>query len=133
MLKRMAYIRSAGGNNAYVRTWLVFLGSIGFCIAEGVIFQQYFCTAFSIALTTSGWAFRKSIMEWGTEYARRSSLILFTYGVVLLAAKYMGFGHHVQLVLIGVATVLMFNLNYWTISEAVVVEHERIRNEQNAG
>ena len=128
----MAYIREAGGNNVCWRTWFVLLGSIGISVAEWVIFRGLVCAVLAIVLTGLGLKFRKSIMEWGTEYRQRSTLMLFSYGIILFAAKHFGLGHHIQLVVIGIATVLMFNLNFWSISEAVVVEREQIQDDTTA-
>lgn len=120
MINRMRLIREVGGAPAFVSTLIVLLGCIAFPVFEFSAFGTLYCAAFVAALTTLGWLFRKRIMEFGAEYQKRTRVILFLYGAVLVSTKYLGGGYHAQLVVITIATAIMFNLNLWSVSEAVI-------------
>jgi hypothetical protein len=124
MFRRMKLIYDVGGIWPAISTWVVLLGAIAFPVAEWLLFRSVFCLMVVIGVTFLGWLMRRRIMEIGPVYSIYSTRILFAYGVVLFLTKRLGFGHHAQLVVITLATVLMFNLNFWTVSEAAIADQE---------
>lgn len=120
MFKRLALIRDAGGTNTYIRTWIVLLGTVILSAGEWLFFGSVIGGCAAIVLTIAGWCFRASIMEMGAVYGKHSMLILFVYGFILFLTKRLGFGQHAQVVVITIATAFMFNLNFWSISEAAL-------------
>lgn len=124
MLHRISLIRQVGGTGPFIRTCLLLVASIVMSAVEVAYFGGVTGGIAAVVLTMAGWYFRTQIMELGAAYAKASSLILLVYGVVLFLAKYSGFGIHGQLVVIIIATVIMFNLNFWSISEAALQETE---------
>jgi len=126
MLHRMALIRDFGGNGPFIRTWIVLIASIVFPVLEWSFFGGITGSCAVVTLTIAGWYFRNSIMEMGEFYNKYSTLILFVYGVVLFLTKRLGVGLHGQLIVITIATVVIFNLNFWSISEAALFERNEL-------
>lgn len=100
------------------------LGSIGFSLFEYLQFGTFYSGVAFLILTASGWLFRKRVMEFGVEYGSRARTILVTYGLTLFLAKSFGASDLVQLCAISLATTVMFNLNLWSLSEAILVDRE---------
>ena len=63
-------------------------------------------------------------MELGANYSRHSGRFLIAYGVLLLIANYAGLGVQIQLAVIAITCMVMFNLNFWSITEASIVDQQ---------
>ncbi|GIX00252.1 MAG: hypothetical protein KatS3mg111_3584 [Pirellulaceae bacterium] len=124
MFRRLHLIREFGGPVAYRATWVVLLGSILLPVWEYVAFQSLIGAAIVGMVTLLAAIFRRQLLRWGSEYRRWSRGILWVYALVLLATRLFGYGHHVELLVIIAATAMMFNLNYWVISEAALLFDE---------
>lgn len=124
MLTRTSYLLSIGGWNVFLRTAFMLLAAIGFSIFEYFQFGGIYCASATVLLTFVGWMFRNKIMEFGADYRHQSSRILSAYFVCFLIAKYSGLGNELLIVIITVGCMLMFNLNFWSITEAAIVDDQ---------
>ena len=112
----------AGGWNCFLRTLLMLLTAVALSIAELVLFSESYCGALVIMFTFTCWCFRKSIGTLGADYSRYSGRFLSAYGLALLVADRAGFGVQSKFAVVTFACIFMFNLNFWSITEAAVVD-----------
>ena len=101
------------------------LAAIGLSIFEYFQFGRFYCVIAIILLTLVGWFFRNTIMDLGENYSRQTSRILPAYFACFLIAKYAGLGTELLIVIITIGCMLMFNLNFWAITEAAIVDDQR--------
>ncbi|MFO0455024.1 MAG: hypothetical protein ACK5Z0_03370 [Planctomycetota bacterium] len=129
MLKRFGYLYSIGGWNCFLRTLLMLLVATGISVVEYKYLGGLYCALMTVVLTAAGWFFRKTIMEIGPQYRRYARRIFTFYGVLLFIVVRADLGRQVQLAVICLACVAIFNLNFWSISEAAIVDEENAANE----
>ena len=129
MFYRMALIRSATGNGPFIRTLIFLFASMGLPIAEWFIFGACYGGPVVIVLTILGWMLRSIIRRLGDYFQVVMMIVLVAYGGLLLMFKTQGYSNHAQLVLITAATAIVFNLNYWYISETVIYRRGLDRRE----
>ena len=129
MFHRMALIRSGTGNGPFIRTLIVLLASIGLPIAEWFIFGACYSGPAVLLLTFLGWLSRGAIRRLGDHFQVFMMTVLVIYGGLLLLFKTQGYSNHAQLILITIATAVVFNLNFWYISETVIYLRGLVREE----
>ena len=112
-----------------LRTVLMLVTAVGVSVAEFVMFGGVASALLTAGLTFAGWTARKWIMERGANYRAQTSKILPVYFACYLIAKYAGLGTQIILAIITVGCMLMFNLNFWSITEAAVVD-EQLNDEE---
>ena len=93
-------------------------------IAEVVLFREIYCGGLTIILTLIGWTLRKSAMKLGANYSRYSRRFLFLYGLGFFVADRAGCGVQMKLVVIAFACIVMFNLNFWSITEEAMANQQ---------
>lgn len=125
VLNRFSLLLNVSGWNVFLRTMLCLVTALGLAIAEFVLFREMYCGIITIVLTLLGWCFRRAIMKLGANYSRHSRRFLFVYGLFLVIANYAGLGVQIQLAIIAFACTVMFNLNFWSITEAAIVDQQR--------
>ena len=118
----MRLIREVGGWYASFGTWVVLIASFALPFIELTAFGTGYGFAIAVSFMAVGWLFKNQIVELGAEYGRRSNQVLIVYALVFYLAKRLDATHHAQLLIILVATVIMFNLNFWSISEAAIID-----------
>ena len=126
MLTRVSRLLSLGGWNVFLRTALMLMTAIGLSIFEYSQYGGVYCAIVTAVFLLLGWTFRKSIMELGANYRQQSSRILPIYAVCFVVARYAGLGNQLLLAIIAIGCMLMFSLNFWSITEAAIVDDETI-------
>ena len=121
MPNRCSLLLTFAGWSNFLRTMLCLVAPIGLAIAEFVLFRGLYCAMITIILTSLGWYFRKAIMKLGKNYSRHSRRFLLVYGLCLPIASRAGLGVQFQLAIIAFACTVVFNLNFWSITEAALV------------
>lgn len=132
MFKRFGYLFSIGGWNLFLRTLLVLLVAVGLSVVEYKYLGGLSCALMTVGLTVAGWIFRKKIMEIGPQYRRYARRILTIYAVLLFIVARADLGRQVQMAVICLACIAIFNLNFWSISEAAVVDEEFAADRENS-
>ena len=121
---RFSLLLNVRGWNVFLRTMLCLATALGLAIAEFVLFRGIYCGLVTIMFTLLGWSFRKTIMKLGANYSRHSRRFLFVYGLCLYIATRAGVGIQIQFAIIAFSCIVMFNLNFWSITESALVDQQ---------
>lgn len=126
MLDRFQRIRAEFGNGAFARLMLLLVGLLGMSILGFVFFGSL--SALTLALTGfgAGWLLRRVIVDNGERLLWALPTGLFVYGVVLfLGERVLGLPGEAQLLIITATTVIMFDIQFWLLSDPSFVNIDR--------
>jgi hypothetical protein len=72
-----------------------------------------------------GFLLRRKIADGAEHYPRVITVGLFVYPIILLLGDQLGLKQSTKLAIITVTTVLIFNLQFWSLSDPSIVNAER--------
>ena len=125
LLDRFQRIRSEFGMSALVRTLVLLIGLAGM----GLLGLLAFSTAAAALLASVGLALGlllRGVIARGVDYYPRVITAgLFVYGIVLSLGELIDLNREIQLLFIAATTVVMFNLQFWSLSDPSVENAER--------
>ena len=117
MLSRLKRIREEFGLGVLLRTLLLLVGFLGMSIAGIVFFSSYTPIGISLIGLIVGYLLREKISEKVEVLPKVLTTSLFIYGVVLFLGDRLGLEHITKLSIITAATVLVFVLQFWSLSD----------------
>ncbi|HEY0079564.1 MAG TPA: hypothetical protein VGB73_13205 [Pyrinomonadaceae bacterium] len=124
-MNRFRRIQDEFGTKALIRTSLLLVGLVGMGLFDYFAFSSIRAGLIAIVGLALGFLFRRKIAE-GIEYYRRAiSVGLFIYSITLLLGDLIGFGDGVKLAIITATTVVIFDLQFWSLSDSSVMNAER--------
>ena len=129
MLDRFRRIQSEFGTIALVRTLILFVGLIGLTLFDFFAFSSIWAGGITIVGLAVGFLLREKIAEGVEHYPRLVSAGLFVYPFVLFFGERLGLGHNERLAIITGITVVLFGLQFWSLSDPSVVNAEGERVE----
>lgn len=122
-MKRFRRIQNEFGTTVLLRTSLLLIGLFGMALWDYLAFSSI--RAGVITRLGLGFLFRRLIVK-GVEYYRRVlSIGLFVYSLTLLLGDRVGLENSAKLAVITATTVVIFDLQYWSLSDTSVVNAER--------
>ena len=127
MLKRFLRIKHEFGTMAFLRVLLLAVGLILMFALDVFHFPGSWSVVIILFGLVIGFLLRKKIPS-GYEYYPRAIFIGgIVYSIVLFAGDRLGVENYLKLAIISLTTIIVFNLNFWTLSD------ESIMNEEKAG
>ena len=124
-MKRFRRIHSEFGTAVLLRTSLLLIGLLGMALFDYFAFSSIRAGVIAIVGLGLGFLFRRLIVD-GVEYYRRGIYIgLFVYSVTLLLGDLVGLENSTKLAVITATTVVIFDLQFWSLSDTSVVNAER--------
>ena len=123
MLKRFRRIEDEFGMMYFVRTLLLLIGLLGMVIL-GFYFSSYLPIIIAGVGLLLGFLLRNKIPDGAEYYPRIISVGLFIYGIVLFFGDRFGIENYLKLTIITATTVVIFNLQFWTLSNESIVNQE---------
>lgn len=125
MLKRFHRIQNEFGTRAFVGSCILFIGSIGVALADLFIFSSLGSALIAIIGLLFGALLRAKIVE-GFEYLDRlRSGTLLVYPIIMFFGKQLGLSTSALLAIITLVTVIVFNLQFWALSDISIINTER--------
>lgn len=123
-MKRFRRIYHEFGGGALVRTLILLIGLCVLPLFDYLGFSSIRAAVIAIVGLALGWLLRKLIVE-GVEYYHgvlRVGLII--YSIVLFVGGWLGLSGSAQLAVITATTVIIFDLQFWSLSDPSVVNTE---------
>ncbi len=109
----------------FAKTILLLVGLGGMAIFGAGIFTSPWPAAVAIVGLALGWMFSRIIVDSFETLAWAIPAGLFIYGVVLFVGdRLIGLSGEIQLLIITITTVVMFNIQFWSLSDPSIVNTE---------
>ena len=124
MIERFRRIQDEFGTGALVRTLILLIGLCVLPVFDYLGFSSIRAAVIAIGGLTFGWLLRHVIAE-GVEYYHGVLRVgLIVYSIVLLVGGFLGLSGSAQLAVITATTVIIFDLQFWSLSDPSVVNSE---------
>jgi len=124
-MNRFRRIQSEFGAIALIRTSALLIGLLGMAVLDFFAFSNIRAGLIAAVGLALGFPFSRKIAEGVEYYPRAMSAGLFVYSIVLLLGDLLGLDRGAKLAIITATTVVLFDLQFWSLSDASVVNAER--------
>ena len=108
-----------------IRTTLLLVGLCAMGLFDYFAFQSFRAGVIAAAGLALGLLLRRRIPEGVEYYPRIASVSLFVYPILLFVGGLLGLSHSVRLAFITAVTAALFDLQFWSLSDPLVVNAER--------
>ena len=126
MLSRFARIRDEFGTTAFAKTIFLLIGLVFLSLFGIFGFESLWPAIISAVGLVLGWFLRGVIVDHAEWIVWAIPGALIVYSVVLfLGDTLLGISRELQLVIITVTTVLLFDAQFWSLSDPDIVNPER--------
>lgn len=124
-MNRFRRIKNEFGVAALLRTSVLLIGLGALTLFDYFAFSSIRAGLIAIVGLTLGWLFRRKIPEGVEYYSRATSAGLALYSITLFLGGLLGLEHSAQLAIITATTVVIFDLQFWSLSDPSVMNAER--------
>lgn len=124
-MKRFRRIKNEFGVEAYLRTSVLLIGLGALVLFDYFGFSSIRAGLIALIGLTLGWLFRRKIPEGADYYSRATPAGLAIYSITLLLGGLLGLERSAELGIITATTVVIFDLQFWSLSDPSVVNGER--------
>jgi hypothetical protein len=125
MLNRFQRIQNEFGTKASIRIWLLLVGLIGQTLLGLFYLSSVIAGIIAMVGLVLGFLFRQQIAQGVEYYHRVVSVGLIAYGIILFLGDRLGLGKDAKLAIITATTVIIFDLQFWSLSDPSIVNTER--------
>jgi hypothetical protein len=125
MLNRFCRIHREFGTSAVVRLSVLLIGLLGMALLGLIAFASAWATLVAAIGLALGVLLRQEIARGAKYYSRAIPASLFVYGIVLFLGERLGLDPEARLLIITATTVVVFDLQFWSLSDPSVVNTER--------
>jgi hypothetical protein len=128
MISRFARIKNEFGTKVLLRIVLLLVGLIGMSLIGWFALGTLWPAGISIVGLLIGWLLRGAIVEHGESLTWALPVSLTIYGIVLtIGERLLGISRELQILIITMTTVAVFNIQFWWLSDPQVinVKHDR--------
>ena len=128
MITRFARIKNEFGTKAFLKTLLLVAGLAGVSVMGVVFFGSPWAAAVTAVGLMAGWLLRERIVEHGESLAWVLPAALTVYGILMFfGEKVLGISKESQLLIIAAVTVIVFDIQFWWLSDPAVINAKRDR------
>jgi len=124
MLKRFRRIKNEFGTYIFVRLIIMLVGLVAMTLLGIFLFSGLLAGIITIIGLLLGFLLKNQIPEGVEYYSKIISVGLVIYGIVLFLGDRFAIQNNWKLVIITVTTVIIFNLQFWSLSDPSVVNEE---------
>ena len=124
MITRFSEIHRKFGFGATARIVLMIIGLIGMSLLGVLVFETWWPLATAVVGLVAGFFLRRKIVdifEWTAWVLPAAGVV---YGVLLFAGERIGISRAGQVIFITLATVIVFGLQFWSLSDPSIVRVE---------
>jgi hypothetical protein len=125
MLNRFQRIQQEFGTKDLLRIILLLVGLVGMTIFGYFVLSSILAGIITLVGLVVGFLLRKQIADGVEYYSRIITAGLFIYGIIGLLGDMLGIENNIKLAIITVTTVIIFDLQFWSLSDKTVVNVER--------
>ena len=126
-MNRFRRIRDEFGAGALARTALLLAGLPAMALFDYFAFSSLRAGLIAAAGLALGFLLRRRIPAGIDHYPPVLSALLFVYPIILFAGGLLGLGKSAQLAVITAVTVIIFDLQFWSLSDPSVENGARRR------
>jgi hypothetical protein len=130
-MKRFWRIQNEFGTKALVRIFVLMIGLLGMALFDYLAFSRITSAVIAAVGLVVGFLLRHKIPVGVEYYPRALSVGLAVYSITLLLGDLIGLGNGTKLTIIAVTTVVIFDLQFWSLSDSSVMNAERETRGQN--
>ncbi|HEX7174106.1 MAG TPA: hypothetical protein VF240_02315 [Pyrinomonadaceae bacterium] len=127
-MNRFRRIQDEFGVGALLRTAVLLLGLFGMALFDYFAFSSIRASLIAVVGLLLGFLFRRKIAGGVEYYPRVLSAGLFVSSITLLLGDLLGLDRGVKLAVITATTVIVFGLQFWSLSDPSVVNAKRNRH-----
>ncbi len=126
MFRRFRRIREEFGTLLFLRTLFLLVALVGIGVIAYFGADSLWPAVVAVVGLGLGWVLRKVIVDSFERLAAVLPAALFIYGVVLFAGeKFFGLSRAGQLIVIATVTVIVFEIQFWSLSDPSIVNLEK--------
>jgi hypothetical protein len=126
MISRFNRIKREFGKMALLRTLLLVAGLVGVSVMGVVFFGSPWALGISAVGLLAGWLLREKIVEHGQSLTWVLPAALTAYGIVMFfGERVLGISKGLQLLIIAAVTVIVFDIQFWWLSDPDVINTKR--------
>ena len=129
MLNRFCRIYSEFGAKAAVKVAVLIIGLVGMAVGGVIGFGSPWAAVISAVGLVLGFLLRRAIAKGIEAYSRVFQVGVFVYGIVLFIGERLGWEMETKLLIITATTAVVFNLQFWSLSDCSVVNTEHSTQE----
>ena len=128
MISRFTRIKNEFGTKVLLRVVLMLVGMVGMSLLGWFALGSLLPAGISIAGLLMGWMLRGAIVEHGESLTWAIPVGLTVLGIVaFVGEKLLGISRETQLVIITVTTVAVFSIQFWWLSDPMVISVKKDR------
>jgi hypothetical protein len=124
-MNRFRRIHNEFGTWALFRTCVLLVGLVGMTLFDFFAFSSIRAGLIAGVGLVLGFILRRKIPDGVEYYTRVFPVVLFIYPIVLFLGDRLGLDDSVKLAIITLTTVVMFDLQFWSLSDTSVINTER--------
>lgn len=122
MISRFTRIKDEFGTRVLLRILLLLLALGGLSLLGWLAIGSLWPAALSISGLLIGWLLRGFILEYGESLTWALPVGLTVFGIVaFIGEKLLGMSREAQLMVITLTTVAVFNIQFWWLSDPLVI------------
>lgn len=125
MINRFQRIRREFGTKVLLRIILLLVGLVGMTVFGYSAFSSLVAGIITFVGLVLGFLLRNQIAAKVKYYSRAIGAGLFVYGIILFLGDRLGIENNVKLAIITATTVIVFDLQFWSLSNAMIMNQER--------
>jgi len=127
MVQRFRRIKDEFGTMMFVRTLLMLVGLPFMAVLGWFGIETIWPTVIAVLGLVLGWLFRKQIVDNFENLSWAMPATLFIYGIVLFVGeRILGLSREAQIIIITTTTVIVFNIQFWALSDPEIVNTENL-------
>lgn len=108
-----------------LRTILLLVGLVVMTVFGFFSFSSVLVGIIAFAGLILGFLLRKQIADGAEYYGRAITVGLFVYSIVLFVGDWLGIENNIKLAVIAATTVIVFDLQFWSLSDPSTVNPDR--------
>lgn len=125
MINRFRRIQKEFGVAALLRTSVLLIGLFALTLFDYFAFSSIRAGLIAIVGLFLGWLFRRKIPEGVDYYSSATPGGLALYSITLVLGGLLGIERSTELAIITATTVVIFDLQFWSLSDPSIINAER--------
>jgi hypothetical protein len=122
MISRLSRIKNEFGMKMLLRVVLLLVGLVGMSLIGWFALGSLWPAGISIVGLLIGWLLRRAIVDHGESLTWALPVSMAIYGIVLfIGERLLGIPRDLQLLIITLTTVAVFNIQFWWLSDPLVI------------
>ncbi len=128
MIQRLQQIKIKFGKIVLIRILVLLVGLLLMSVLGLFWLSSFSSVTIAVSGYLLGFLLRNKIADRAEHYGQIISTGLFIYGIILFLGDRFGIENYLKLAIITTVTVIIFNLQFWSLSDPTVINLENNSN-----